>query len=337
MALPVEPERALAGRAGLAGRSGPDRPRCSSRLRGLRTDARSLEEFATTPPFRELARTETEFVAGPRAAFAQDRVRLPRGASPGRLPALDRDPRARAHTACAPALPALLAGRGAVLGADQAPLAEGDRRAGTSVTAAVLLIAVTAVWGVTFVQVKDAVAIYPLFAFLAVRYAIATAVLAPVALPRLRGLGRDGLVAGVVLGGLLAVGSALQTAGLERTTVTNTGFITGLYVLLTPLFALVLFRTRITRELWAGGRARPRRPRAARGRSERLGGRRPARAPQHRRAGAADRDGRALREPPRRRRPDVRRDGGSARRFRRDRRSRSAISRSRTGRPSGRR
>jgi drug/metabolite transporter (DMT)-like permease len=51
---------------------------------------------------------------------------------------------------------------------------------------------------------------------------------------------------------LLAVGSALQTAGLERTTVTNTGFITGLYVLLTPLFALVLFRTRITRELWAG-------------------------------------------------------------------------------------
>ena len=40
------------------------------------------------------------------------------------------------------------------------------------------LIAVTAVWGVTFVQVKDAVDVYPLFAFLAVRYAIATGVLA---------------------------------------------------------------------------------------------------------------------------------------------------------------
>jgi drug/metabolite transporter (DMT)-like permease len=119
------------------------------------------------------------------------------------------------------------------------------------VTAALLLIAVTAVWGVTFVQVKDAVAIYPLFAFLAVRYAIGTAVLAPVAALRLRGLGRGGVTAGTVLGVLLAVGLALQTAGLERTTVTNTGFITGLYVLLTPLFALVLFRTRITRELWA--------------------------------------------------------------------------------------
>jgi drug/metabolite transporter (DMT)-like permease len=118
------------------------------------------------------------------------------------------------------------------------------------VTAAILLIAVTAVWGVTFVQVKDAVAVYPLFAFLAVRYAIGSAVLLPAAAPRLRGLGRDGLVAGAVLGVLLAAGLALQTAGLERTTVTNTGFITGLYVLLTPLFGLVLFRTHITRELW---------------------------------------------------------------------------------------
>jgi drug/metabolite transporter (DMT)-like permease len=118
------------------------------------------------------------------------------------------------------------------------------------VVAAVLLIGVTVVWGVTFVQVKDAVAIYPLFAFLTVRYAIASSVLAPVAALRLRGLGRSGLVAGGVLGVLLAAGSALQTAGLERTTVTNTGFITGLYVLLTPLFALVLFHTRITRELW---------------------------------------------------------------------------------------
>jgi drug/metabolite transporter (DMT)-like permease len=118
------------------------------------------------------------------------------------------------------------------------------------VTAAVSLLLVTVVWGVTFVQVKDAVAIYPLFAFLTVRYAIASAVLAPFAALRLRGLGRDGLLAGAFLGALLAIGSALQTAGLERTTVTNTGFITGLYVLLTPLFALVLFRTRITRELW---------------------------------------------------------------------------------------
>jgi drug/metabolite transporter (DMT)-like permease len=114
------------------------------------------------------------------------------------------------------------------------------------------LLAVTAVWGVTFVQVKDAVAIYPLFAFLTVRFALASATLAPVAAGRLRGLGKDGLRAGAILGILLAAGFALQTAGLERTTVSSTGFITGLYVLLTPLFALALFRVRIPRQVWGG-------------------------------------------------------------------------------------
>ena len=114
------------------------------------------------------------------------------------------------------------------------------------------LILVTAVWGVTFVQVKDAVELYPLFAFLAVRYAIATGALALVGGRRLRTLGRPGLAAGTVLGLLLGLGIGLQTAGLERTTVSSTGFITGLYVVLTPLFGLVLFRTRLGLEVWLG-------------------------------------------------------------------------------------
>lgn len=112
------------------------------------------------------------------------------------------------------------------------------------------LILVTAVWGVTFVQVKDAVELYPFLAFLAVRYAIATIALAPPALLRIRTLGRDGLIAGGILGALIALGIGLQTAGLERTTVTSTGFITGLYVLFTPLLALAIFRTAIPREVW---------------------------------------------------------------------------------------
>ena len=116
--------------------------------------------------------------------------------------------------------------------------------------ALVALIAVTAVWGVTFVQVKDAVALYPLFAFLAVRFAIATGVLAVPALARLRSLGRGGAGGGVLLGLLLAAGYVLQTAGLERTTVSSTGFITGMYVVLTPLLALILFRARIGLAAW---------------------------------------------------------------------------------------
>jgi drug/metabolite transporter (DMT)-like permease len=114
------------------------------------------------------------------------------------------------------------------------------------------LIAVTAVWGVTFVQVKDAVALYPLFAFLAVRFVIATATLAPLGARRVRGLGARGSAAGAWLGLLLGAGYALQTAGLERTTVSGTGFVTGMYVVLTPLIALGVFRAPIARAAWAG-------------------------------------------------------------------------------------
>lgn len=116
----------------------------------------------------------------------------------------------------------------------------------------VALIAVTAVWGVTFVQVKDAVELYPLFGFLALRFAIASVVLAVPAAGRLRTLGRPGWVAGSGLGLLLAAGYGLQTAGLERTTVSSAGFITGLYVVFTPLLALLLFRTRVGGAVWIG-------------------------------------------------------------------------------------
>lgn len=115
-----------------------------------------------------------------------------------------------------------------------------------------VLIAVTAVWGVTFVQVKDAVALYPLFAFLALRFAIASLTLAPPGVRRLWSLGRGGWAAGVLAGALLGGGYALQTAGLERTSVSSTGFITGMYVVLTPLLALGLFRVRVPGAVWAG-------------------------------------------------------------------------------------
>src|SRR5438309_6336735 len=114
------------------------------------------------------------------------------------------------------------------------------------------LVLVTAVWGVSVGQVKDAVALYPLFAFLALRFAIASLALLPPAWPRLRSLGARGALQAGALGLLLAAGYALQTAGLQRTTVSGTGFITGMYVVLTPLLALALFRTRIGLAAWLG-------------------------------------------------------------------------------------
>ena len=114
------------------------------------------------------------------------------------------------------------------------------------------LVGVTAIWGVTFVQVQDAIALYPLFAFLAVRFAISTAVLAPFAWGSLRTLPRSGYAAGIGVGVLLAAAYGLQTAGLELTTVASTGFITGLYVVFTPLLALAFLGTRVPRALWGG-------------------------------------------------------------------------------------
>ena len=117
----------------------------------------------------------------------------------------------------------------------------------------VALIGVTAIWGYTFVPVQEAVAIYPLFAFLAVRFGISTLVLAAVrlALAAPPAVERASS-AGVGAGALLATAYGLQTAGLDLTTVSSTGFITGLYVVLTPIIALVLFRTPVAAAAWVG-------------------------------------------------------------------------------------
>lgn len=118
--------------------------------------------------------------------------------------------------------------------------------------ALLVLVVVTAVWGVTFVQVKDAVAVYPLLGFFGLRFAIGSAVLAVPGLPRVGSLGARGACAAAALGSLIGLGYALQTAGLERTSVSATGFITGMQTVLTPLFALLIFRVRARPGVWVG-------------------------------------------------------------------------------------
>jgi len=114
------------------------------------------------------------------------------------------------------------------------------------------LVAVTAVWGLTFVQVKDAVALYPLYAFLALRFGIATLTLALPGAGRVRGLGRTGAWGAAVAGARLAGGYVLQTVGLQRTSVSHAGFVTGMYVVLTPVLGLALYRFRIGAAAWVG-------------------------------------------------------------------------------------
>jgi len=117
------------------------------------------------------------------------------------------------------------------------------------------LVAIAAVWGLTFVMVQDAIALLPVLAFLAYRFLAATALVTVPFGRRVRGLGREGVRAGVVMGAFLTAGYVLQTLGLEHTTPSNAGFITGLFVVLTPLLGAAFLRQRAGRVAWAAAAA----------------------------------------------------------------------------------
>jgi drug/metabolite transporter (DMT)-like permease len=106
------------------------------------------------------------------------------------------------------------------------------------------LVGVTAVWGATFVMVRDAVATIPPFTFIAYRFLAAAALLAALR-PRTLASRQPGMAAAGLLTGLaLFAGYGFQTVGLQYTTASNAGFITGLAVVLTPLLAAVVLRER---------------------------------------------------------------------------------------------
>ncbi|MDQ6883981.1 MAG: DMT family transporter [Candidatus Dormibacteraeota bacterium] len=119
---------------------------------------------------------------------------------------------------------------------------------GVRLVPALLLVGVTAIWGWTFVVVKDAIAHYPVVSFLGVRFllaAVALWVLVLVAHQRGR-VARAGLAIGIVL----ALSYLLQTLGLKGTSVANTGLITGLFVVFTPILDRVLWRVPSQGSTW---------------------------------------------------------------------------------------
>ena len=107
-------------------------------------------------------------------------------------------------------------------------------------TALILLAVAAALFGMTFVAVKDALDVIPPLSFVGWRFLIGAAVLLALSFPKGRPVWRDGTIAG----GILFVGYAAQTVGLEQTTATNSGLITGLYVVFTPLLAATFARLR---------------------------------------------------------------------------------------------
>ncbi|CAB5240131.1 unannotated protein [freshwater metagenome] len=112
------------------------------------------------------------------------------------------------------------------------------------------LLLVAASWGLAFVVMKDSIARQSVNNFLFSRFLLA-AVAMVILRPRVIKLfNKDLLIRGMVAGFFLGSGYILQTLGLERTGVAVTGFITGLYVVTTPLIAAILFREKITALTW---------------------------------------------------------------------------------------
>jgi len=129
------------------------------------------------------------------------------------------------------------------------PTAPTPRR--TTLLATGALLAVTACWGSTFFLIHDLLERVPTLDFLAIRFAIASltlVLLAPRALGRLT---RESRRQAVVLGCLYGGAQILQTAGLAETPASVSGFITGMYVVATPVFAALILRTRIGGLTWA--------------------------------------------------------------------------------------
>ncbi len=112
------------------------------------------------------------------------------------------------------------------------------------------LLAVTACWGSTFFLIHDLLERVPTLDFLAIRFAIASVTLVLLAPKALGRLTRDTRRQAVVLGCLYGVAQILQTAGLATTPASISGFITGMYVVATPVFAALLLRSRIGVMTW---------------------------------------------------------------------------------------
>lgn len=108
----------------------------------------------------------------------------------------------------------------------------------------VSLLGVAAVWGLTFVTVKNAIELLPPFSFNFYRFSLATLVMLLFAIPCWKHATRSTVRAGLLLGVLLFAGYSFQTVGLVYTSASHAGFITGLSVVFVPLLGIYISKQR---------------------------------------------------------------------------------------------
>lgn len=115
-----------------------------------------------------------------------------------------------------------------------------------------LLVFITMIWGSTFLVVKNTIRISGPFTYLAFAYGVGALALALIFRRRLARITRAELRNGLIIGLFLFTGYALQTTGLQFTSVSKAGFITGLNVPLIPVFLFLLLRQKASRGAVAG-------------------------------------------------------------------------------------
>ena len=124
------------------------------------------------------------------------------------------------------------------------------RRPTPAVWALIGLLTITAVWGSTFPMLKGVVNRVAPADFLAVRFAIALVVVAAIRPTAVLRLTRAEWLQGLGLGVAYGLAQVAQTVGLQSTPASVSGFVTGMYVVFTPLLAAVVFRKRISGWVW---------------------------------------------------------------------------------------
>ena len=112
------------------------------------------------------------------------------------------------------------------------------------------LLTVAAMWGISFVWMKDILDQQDVYSFLTSRFIVAAAAMIALRPSVLRRFTKELVVKGLVIGMALGSGYIFQTLGLERTTPAITGFITGLYVVFTPLLASFFLKEKLTKAMW---------------------------------------------------------------------------------------
>ena len=112
------------------------------------------------------------------------------------------------------------------------------------------LLAVAAMWGISFVWMKDILDQQDVYSFLTSRFLVAAAAMILLKPKVLKLFTKELVFKGLIVGMALGSGYIFQTLGLDRTTPAITGFITGLYVVVTPVLASFFLKERLTPAMW---------------------------------------------------------------------------------------